>query len=242
MKNNTSYFIIGLAIIISAALLGNAWKTSHRRQSTISVTGLASRDFVSDLIVWNASFSRKAMVLKEAYASLKNDAEQIKKYLVSKGVKESDLIFSAVDINKDFETITEKDESQKQVFTGYNLSQSVQIESKEVDNIESISRQVTELIDSGIELYSSSPNYYYTKLAELKIEMLASASTDAKDRAEHIAKSAGGDIGNLKSADMGVFQITAPNSTEGYSWGGAFNTASKRKTASITVNLDFEIN
>jgi hypothetical protein len=41
---------------------------------------------------------------------------------------------------------------------------------------------------------------------------------------------------------MGVFQITAPNSTEGYSWGGAFNTTSKRKTASITVNLDFEIN
>jgi hypothetical protein len=228
--------------VISSAILAGAWRSSHRRQSTISVTGLASRDFVSDLIVWNASFSRKSMNLKETYASLKNDAEQIKKYLVSKGVKESELIFSAVDIAKDFETVYEKDESSKQVFTGYRLTQSIQIESKEVDKIESISREVTELIDSGIELYSSAPNYYYTKLAELKIEMLASASKDARNRAENISESAGGSIGDVTSASMGVFQITAPNSTEQYSWGGAFNTSSKRKTVSITVNLDFAIN
>ena len=92
------------------------------------------------------------------------------------------------------------------------------------------------------QLYSNPPNYYYTKLAELKIEMLASASKDARNRAEKISESAGGNIGELKSAVMGVFQITAPNSTEGYSWGGTFNTSSKRKTASITVNLDFSIN
>jgi hypothetical protein len=39
---------------------------------------------------------------------------------------------------------------------------------------------------------------------------------------------------------MGVFQIVAQNSSEEYSWGGSFNTTSKRKTATITVKLDYE--
>ena len=49
-------------------------------------------------------------------------------------------------------------------------------------------------------------------------------------------------LGHLINAEMGVFQIVAQNSTEGYSWGGAFNTDSKRKTATITVKLEYETN
>ena len=109
-----------------------------------------------------------------------------------------------------------------------------------MDKVEAISRQVTELINSGIEFYSSSPEYYYTKLAELKIEMIAEATKDANTRAKKIAENAGSDIGALKNASMGVFQIVAQNSAEEYSWGGSFNTASKRKTASITVKLEYE--
>jgi len=99
---------------------------------------------------------------------------------------------------------------------------------------------VSELINSGVEFYSSAPNYYYTKLAELKIEMIAEATKDANIRAEKIAKNAGSEVGPLKNADMGVFQIVAQNSAEEYSWGGSFNTTSKRKTATITVKLQYE--
>jgi hypothetical protein len=42
-------------------------------------------------------------------------------------------------------------------------------------------------------------------------------------------------------ADMGVFQITAENSSEEYEWGGSFNTSSRRKTASVTIRLKYEI-
>jgi hypothetical protein len=109
-----------------------------------------------------------------------------------------------------------------------------------VDKVENISRQVSELINSGIEFYSNSPEYYYTKLAELKIEMIAAATKDANIRAKKIAENAGSKVGRLKNADMGVFQIVAQNSSEEYSWGGSFNTASKRKTATITVKLQYE--
>lgn len=70
--------------------------------------------------------------------------------------------------------------------------------------------------------------------------MIAEATKDANVRAQQIAENAGGSLGNLKSADMGVFQIVGQNSSEDYSWGGSFNTSSKNKTASITVNLQYE--
>jgi hypothetical protein len=97
------------------------------------------------------------------------------------------------------------------------------------------------LIDLGVELNSFNPEYYYTRLNKLKIKMIEAATQDAKKRAETIATSAGNDIGNLKSADLGVFQITGQNSSEEYSWGGSFNTYDKAKTARVTIRLKYEI-
>lgn len=242
MKNSITSLIIALAIIISTSILAAAWKKSHQTHNSINVTGLASRDFTSDLIVWSGSFQRKAMTTQEAFAKLKNDMEAIKHYLIGKGISEKEIVFSAVNINKEFERIRSKNESETEVFTGYNLTQRVEIESKNVDKIEQVSREVTELIDKGVEFYSDAPRYYYTKLADLKIEMLASATKDARIRAEKIAENAGGSLDNLTFADMGIFQITGQNSAEEYSWGGTFNTSSKNKTASITVKLEFSIN
>jgi len=242
MKNHLNTIFIALAIVLSALLFSNAFKSKNKTRNTISVTGLGSRDFISDLIVWNGSFSKKNMNLKDAYAELDKDRDEIKKYLVSKGLKSESIVFSAVEIDKDFETIYDNNGNKtKSVFSGYDLKQDVQIESHEVDKVENVSRQVSELINSGVEFYSDKPQYYYTKLAELKIEMIAEATKDANIRAEKIAKNANSDLGQLKDAEMGVFQIVAQNSSEGYSWGGAFNTTSKRKTATITVKLEYDV-
>lgn len=242
MKNIVSSTIIGLAVILTAYILSSAYQNRNNSNNTISVTGLGEKDFVSDLIVWSGWFIKKNMVLKDAYADLDRDRENIKKYLVSKGIKDNQIIFSAVDINKEFEqTYDNYGNRQSSIFTGYRLSQNVQIESNEVNKVEEISRQVTELINTGVEFYSNSPQYYYTKLSKLKIEMIAAATKDASLRAQKIAENAGGEIGNLKNANMGVFQIVAQNSAEEYSWGGSFNTSSKRKTATITVKLDYEV-
>jgi hypothetical protein len=86
------------------------------------------------------------------------------------------------------------------------------------------------------------PEYYYTQLAALKIEMISEATKDATLRAQKIAEESGCSLGVLKNGDMGVFQIVAPNSSEDeYSWGGSFNTSSKEKSASITMSLRFSV-
>ncbi|PHX82452.1 MAG: SIMPL domain-containing protein [Flavobacteriales bacterium] len=241
MKTHFSSIAFALAIILAALSFSNAYKFKYKSNNSVSVTGLGSKDFVSDLIVWSGSFIRKNGSLKDAYAELDSDRDKIKKYLLKQGTSTDEIIFSAVDIDKEFADVWDDSGTKTiSVFSGYRLTQRVQIESKDVDKVEAISRQVTELINSGIEFYSSSPEYYYTKLAELKIEMIAEATKDANTRAKKIAENAGSDIGALKNASMGVFQIVAQNSAEEYSWGGSFNTASKRKTASITVKLEYE--
>ena len=160
----------------------------------------------------------------------------------SKGLKDSEMVFSAVDIQKKFRSYNDANGNYVQgEFSGYNLTQSVFIESKEVAKIENLSRIITEIINQGVELTSSQPQYFYTKLAEVKQEMIADATKDAKQRAEKIATNAGSSIGNLKKASMGVIQITAPNSAEDYSWGGTYNTSSKEKEASITIKLEYEV-
>ncbi len=82
-------------------------------------------------------------------------------------------------------------------------------------------------------------SYYYSGLNELKIDLLAKAAADAKDRAESIAKNSDAGLGNIRKANMGVFQITGRNTNEDYSYGGVFNTSSKDKTASITLKVEY---
>lgn len=231
-----------MSVVTAAWILGSAWKSSHSSNHTISVTGLASKDFDSDLIVWFGSVIRKSLELKDAYAEIKKDQETKKKYLIAKGILESEMVFNSINISKDFNVIYNNDGSRRETFNGFVLSQQVEINSKNVEKVEKISREVTEIIDQGIEFNSNVPSYYYTKLDKLKLEMLSNATANAKQRAEKIAENAGAELGKLKKADMGIFQITAQNSPEELTWGGAFNTYSKNKTARITVKTDYFVN
>jgi len=234
--------VIGLSIIITAAIFSHAYKKREKAHESIAVTGLGSRDFVSDLIVWEGEFTHSAIDLKQAYQLLNADRDAIKKYVSAKGVAEKEIIFSAVNITKTMEDVFDNaGHIINRKFTGYLLNQHIKIESKNVEQIENLSREVTELINQGIEFNSEEPRYYYTKLAELKVEMIAEATKDATIRAGKIAENSNGKLGHLKNANMGVFQIVGQNSGEDYSWGGKLNTSSKQKTASITISANFEI-
>jgi hypothetical protein len=100
MKTYLNSLIVALAIVLTAVILANAFRQRNRGADTIAVTGLGSKDFVSDLIVWKGSFLRRNVVLKDAYAELDQDRESISKYLISKGIKTENIIFSAVDFEK----------------------------------------------------------------------------------------------------------------------------------------------
>lgn len=241
MKNAAPSIIIAIAVIVAAVYLGNSYTYKYKKSETLSVTGSAFNDFTSDLIVWRGDFSRKSLEIKDAYAALKADESSIRTYLKGKGIKDDEIIFSAVTTQKDMEYVYDNNGGSRSVFNGYTLSQTLKVESREMEKVEKISREITELLDQGIVLTSNEPQYYYTKLDELKIDLLARASKDGEMRARTIAENSGSKLGKLYHASMGIFQITGQNSDEDYSWGGAFNTSSKKKTASITIKMDFGI-
>ena len=243
MKNNLTAIIFGLAIVIAAYILGYSFMNRNKADGTISVTGLGETNFTSDLIVWEGSFTEENFSLEQAYNDLEKDKKIITDYLISKGITSEELVFNAVNSRKDIRgKYTSDGKYIGDEFLGYVLTQSIQINSKDVEKVETVSREITELLNKGIQFYSQVPRYYYTKLADLKIEMISKATADARTRAEMIAENSGGRLGKLISAKMGIFQITGQNSNEEYSWGGTFNTESKEKTASITMKLDYKAN
>ena len=236
-----SAVIFGVAIVIAAYFLGSAYEQRANPPQIISVTGLGNENFTSDLIVWEGQFSANNTVLKSAFDQLNGDKEIVKNYLTSKGIDAGSIIFNSVQTNELRDNQYDNGNYVGSVFRGYQLMQTVKIESANVALIENVSREITELLNKGVQLNSSPPRYYYTKLSDLKIEMISKATEDARIRAEKIAENAGSNLGDLVSANMGVFQITGQNSGEDYSWGGAYNTSSKNKTASITMRLEYKV-
>lgn len=239
----TTVAIFSIAIVIAVWIGGRYINKTWGHTKTVSVVGKAERNFTSDLIVWKFSYNVLNISMKDGYTELKNANQIVRDYLKSKGLSENETTFFAIESDKETEYHWDNSSQQSYyTFKGYNLTQTVRIESHDVDKIEQISRGISELLDKGIELSNNELSYYYTKLSDLKIEMLAEATENARNRAETIAKSAGAKLGGLQTANMGVFQITAPNSAdEDYSWGGTFNTSSKQKCATINMRLTYNV-
>ncbi|PZD77289.1 SIMPL domain-containing protein [Mesonia sp. K7] len=233
--------VFSIAIVLAAYFLGNAYVKRANTNDVIAVTGSGTSNFTSDLIVWEGTFSRFSKNLQQAYEQIAADKKTVNDYLIGKGIKPDNIIFNSVNTTERSESKYDNGNFVGQEFLGYDLRQSIKIESNDVELIEKVSREITELLNQGVQFNSIPPRYYYTKLSDLKIEMISKATEDAKLRAEKIAENSGGKLGSLKKADMGVFQITGQNSGEDYSWGGAYNTSSKKKTASITMRLQYEI-
>ena len=122
----------------------------------------------------------------------------------------------------------------------YNASQMVDIQSDDVELIKAISLEISSLVERGVNFQVNQPEYYYTKVGDIKIEIQAEAAKDAMTRGQRIAEATGRKLGTLKSARMGVLQITPENSnmTSDY---GINDVSSIRKEITAVVNANFSI-
>lgn len=247
-----SVAMLSAALIICTVILVGPLDEFVNARKSITVTGSAKKQIVSDLAVWRGSFSRQAKDVKEAYALLKEDAAKVRSYLVKNGVPDNQIMFSAVST----QVLYDLDPRTKEIMlktgmvpdgggvprqvSGYVLRQTVEVRSTDVAKIAAISRESTELINQGVLFESYPAEFFYTKLAELKIDMLAEASKDARARAEKIVSATGGKIGHLRSAKMGVFQITRLHSNEVSDY-GINDTSSLEKEVTAVVNAEFSI-
>ncbi len=243
-KSIVSTFLIAAAIVISSAILAGGfvyYKTSG--DNDIKATGSASVDFESDLIVWRGNFSQEATTSRIAYEKIKRDSDVVKSYLLKQGLGDSEVVFNSVDVSRTTEDrYNDEGNYIGSYYTGYRLTQSVVVTSSKIEAVEEISRNISTLLESGVEFESNSPEYYKTNLDDVKMELIGKATENAKERIDIMAMNSGAQIGRLKNSELGVIQITPRNSgTSSYSYDGAFDTSSRYKTATITVRLDYAV-
>lgn len=240
---STQIIILGIcfvvATIVSTVIFSQGLiKIKKFSSEVIKVTGSAEKNIVSDYMVWTSSFSRKDLKMVDTFSKLKEDLVMVKEYLSNNGVKQEELIIYPVATEVLYKK-TEKGTNTNEI-EGYRLTQGLEMRSKDVTKTTDISRRSTELIEKGIEFMSYAPEYFYTKLPELKLEMLAEATSNAKKRAEQMAVSTGNRIGVMRSARMGVFQITPVNSYDVSDY-GYNDTSSLEKKVNAVVNVEFSI-
>lgn len=225
---------LGLGIIIAAAIGAYAFYSVRALDNTLSVTGSAKTRVQADSAKWNFSISRSVYEsnVQSGYAMLARDLESVKQFLSLNGIAETDYTLTPVFTDEIYKY------NQTDGPREFNLRQHITIQSSDIEKITALSKNVQALINKGVLINVSSPEYYYSKLNELRVSLLSDAIKDAQARAAQIAQSSGQKVGKLKSAASGVVQVLAPNSIEVSDY-GQYDTSSIDKDVMVTVRATF---
>jgi hypothetical protein len=208
--------ILALGVVISSLLVAHAGVLAFRikhGEKRVVVTGSATRRIQSDFVVWRATVKSQAAEMASAYKKLSADVPALSAFIQSRGVDPKQIKISAASIQE----LHPRDHEGREILettVAYVTEQEIEVSSADIEKVEKVSREATDLIDRGIFIHSDAPLYIYTKLAELKVQMLAEASKDARTRAEQIATQAKSEVTSLLTARMGVLQINPAYSTE----------------------------
>jgi uncharacterized protein len=240
--NKDSLFIpsivISITLIICAIIVPSTWKSNYASSQTINVTGSAKKEITSDLGVLRGSISVQGSTAEGAFRELNNQKPALTSYLKGKGFSQDKIGFFTINSYPVYEVGPNGYQTGKII--AYNYSQRMEKQSTDVNKIKEISLDISSQIEKGVNFNVEMPEYHYTRLADLKIEIQADASRDAMIRAERIAEATGRELGPMRSARMGVLQIT-PRLSNMISDYGINDLSSIEKEITAVVNASFEI-
>lgn len=244
MQNKMTMCFWGLILLCFTLLactymVMNSLKQIKFGPGNISVKGCAEREIRSDFVKWSGTLSASGSNEIEAYQKLEKDLLVLKQRMQELRIDLEKVEFSPLALSQRFE-LNEKGYSTNKV-ESITLTQEFSLVSSNIDLVTNLSQNITALFKEGITVVSHAPQYFYSKLDELKIMMLGAAAEDAYQRAQEIVTKSGAHVGRLRSAHQGGFQITPvfSNSVSDY---GEFDTSSIDKRIKAVVTMEFTIN
>jgi hypothetical protein len=230
--------LAGISLLAIAIVLGSLFIADGIRDrggnELITVTGSAKKQIESDYVIWNASVSSQRESAAAAARELETWTKQITAFLTSNGVQADELRIQPIAT----ETIT--GDSDSEGIVGYRLTRNFEVRSPRVAGIGAVADRSSELIARGIPFAPQPPQYVYTKLADIRPELLAAATKDAQNRGRVLVETTGGELGSLRGVNVGVFQVTSPNSVEVSDY-GVYDTATVTKEVTAVVNVTFAL-
>ncbi|MEP0814840.1 MAG: SIMPL domain-containing protein [bacterium] len=231
--------VLSAALVVFAVIASAAAVKIKRANDLITVTGSAKRQITSDYITWGGSVSFQALTQQAAYAEVEKYSARVRQFFKDKGVPDEWITFNPLQSERYVITDKHADGSETRHWE-YSITQTFEVKGEDVAAIEALPGEIAVLLNEGIPLESWAPQYLYTKLADIRGELLAEATKDAKSRAKAIAESAGGRVGSVRQARMGVFQITPRFSTEVSDY-GMYDTSSLQKDVTAVVSITFAV-
>jgi hypothetical protein len=230
--------VLGVAFIIGVVIFTHTWHSNYELNQTISVTGSAVQTFTSDIGYLRVELEARAPKSQQAYKKLQAEKPIVVNFLRKNGFKIDDIHFDTP--NSFSQQQYDKNGRPTGRIISWKYNQQVSVQSNDVQKIKALSLKMNALVNRGVTLHVRPPNYYYSGLDSLKVNIQARAAQNAKKRAEKISKATGQKLGKMRSARMGVLQITPVNSTSVSSM-GIHNVSTIKKQITGVVSATFQI-
>lgn len=212
-KNQRSALILGISVFLGFAALGYLLSrgavTFKEYERTVTVKGLSEQEHSADIVIWPIQFTEASNQLEDIYVSLENSAGKVKSFLIEQGVDESEISTSSpVVTDKSAQRYGGNQDSDFR----YVASQTVTVYSQNVQEVRSIMNRMAELGKQGVTLggeeYQVQTEYLFTRLNEIKPEMIEEATKEAREVAMKFAEDSNSRLGKIKTASQGQFSIT----------------------------------
>ena len=240
-KQRSISLIVSAAVIAIAMGLGLNQVGSgfaSRSSEGISVTGSARINVSADKAVWTLNAEQVAPTISDSVRKVENATVAVSKYLTDGGVPAESIELGSVSAYPQEEYVNGNSTGR---ILNYRGSRTITVRSEDVELIKKLSNGIGSLLQSGVSVTNYGPQFYVSKLSELRPELLKKAMEDAQVRAEAIVEATGGKVGNVMSVRSGPFQVTSPDSVDTSS-GGYYDTSTIEKTITSTVTVAFKVN
>ncbi|MEL6871081.1 MAG: SIMPL domain-containing protein [Pseudomonadota bacterium] len=209
----SSALILGLSILLGLAslgfLLGNALLDFKEYERSVTVKGLSEREFTADVVIWPVQFTAAGNDLTGLYATMDEYATRIRDFLQAAGINPSEISTAAPTV---VDKLAQQYGDQRSEFR-YTGSQTVTVYSQNIDAVRQVMSDVAQLGKTGIVFtnydYNAQTEYLFTRLNEVKPEMIEEATRKAREVAEKFASDSNSQLGKIKRASQGQFSITS---------------------------------
>lgn len=240
MKQPEGPFLV-LALLVLALGIGYA-STNVRKglqefrsyDRYVTVKGLAERDVVADVALWPIAYTETGNDLQQLQATMETKGKAILNFLKRHGIDESQVELQQVNVQ---DLLAQAYRQQGAENNRYILTQTYLVRTGNIENVASAAQDVGQLLSQGVvfaQTGSSGPVYLFTKLNEIKPAMIADATQNAREAADQFAKDSGTEVGSIRSAYQGVFQILPRDQTYTVPEAQQIN-----KTVRVVSTLDF---
>jgi len=200
------------AVLLSIGLALTGWFISdgliHLRggERAVSVRGVSERDVKADRAFWNIQYTVTDNELSVAQAQLETNGKKVEAFLKAQGLPENEVRVQRVDVTDLLAQQYRPDNIQN---GRYILTKTYAVDTGNVELVDKMSRNVGDLIAEGVILSAGmNPTYSFTRLNDVKPDMIAEATKLAREAAQKFADDSGTDVGDIKNAYQGLFQIT----------------------------------